>query len=828
MELRVECETISAEPVHNDSRIRIVSSIRESSPNMFESSQNVESPVHIDEQQFADDFEDMNDDPNDNSIEKRINDAEFLFQFDVPITQEVLNEMEEETSYSTGSIEKTNSGSGSLSFSCYICSFKTNCSVGFENHMRSSHNKLCTLCDYATTSETLMQEHDKSHHNVTDKDTHDKEKSISSDAAKEVEKEVLEYGSEEEDSDIEEACELTKETEKIETNLFKNSEFEVSNMMEKDLSELDENNGNVAFIINKYKSKKKPTFSRKVVNWKPAQTQRYKTTMYSCLGYFECDKCEKNSRMFKICSVCNIPFTHKICNAKKYVYFCENKCTREIYRACCDETPCESKLVILYSNKHTCITSLLNDNQKSLKFKQVETMEDIIENIAGCKENNKFDFENVVRVPSDIDGNKIYVLENSEERELIEIIRDGRKWQIFTQTTSQALANVLGEYKSKKMRKYKCSVQYFCFYEECPFKKRFEIVNQVNWNLEDGKRRCVSCSEEMESIECTASKFVAMSANKKFVLIKHIGDHKYLPKSTLETQILEEIEEFFVRNPTATRSEAIVHHLVSKINFGSKQDVIDLVSVSLNIWELNNCKQKGIKRLNPHGSKMEAIRHLKKKLEDIGNPFDIILKVFDDVFICQSCLFISEQTETKDCVKFCVACSMIPMEHVGPAVFISSRESLATLRELQVNGSLETEACCLDHQPSRLRAFTTFAAYVYDLDLRRMCPLFASVMTKETELAVYHCLDVVDRCMAEQFDKNTKFDPNMLIADEASAIKNAVERKLGSEKFQKQYGTCQLHYKGSALQHCSFAIGDKKSDLAIHEIERKFNECGNS
>ena len=152
MEPRVECETISAEPVHNDSRIRIVSSIRESSPDMFESSQNVESPVHIDEQQFADDFEDMNDDPNDNSIEKRINDAEFLFQFDVPITQEVLNEMEEETSYSTGSIEsheKTNSGSGSLSFSCYICSFKTNCSVGFENHMRSSHNKLCTLCEYA-------------------------------------------------------------------------------------------------------------------------------------------------------------------------------------------------------------------------------------------------------------------------------------------------------------------------------------------------------------------------------------------------------------------------------------------------------------------------------------------------------------------------------------------------------------------------------------------------------------------------------------------------------------------------------------------------------
>ena len=44
-----------------------------------------------------------------------------------------------------------------------------------------------------------MQEHEESHHNVTDKDTHVKEKSISSDSAKEVEKEVLEYGNEEED-----------------------------------------------------------------------------------------------------------------------------------------------------------------------------------------------------------------------------------------------------------------------------------------------------------------------------------------------------------------------------------------------------------------------------------------------------------------------------------------------------------------------------------------------------------------------------------------------------------------------------------------------------
>ena len=149
---------------------------------------------------------------------------------------------------------------------------------------------------------------------------------------------------------------------------------------------------------------------------------------------------------------------------------------------------------------------------------------------------------------------------------------------------------------------------------------------------------------------------------------------------------------------------------------------------------------------------------------------------------------------------------MVPMEHVGPSIFISSKDSLATLRELRSMGALGSEACCLDHQPSRLREFTTFAAYCYDTDLRKMCPLFASVMTNEREMAVYHTLDVVDRCMKEEFATENHFNPNLIIADEATAIKNAVSRKLGIEKVQKQYGTCQLHFKGSVLQHSSFAI----------------------
>ena len=235
------------------------------------------------------------------------------------------------------------------------------------------------------------------------------------------------------------------------------------------------------------------------------------------------------------------------------------------------------------------------------------------------------------------------------------------------------------------------------------------------------------------------------------------------------------------------------------------------MNVSLNIWQINNIKKKGLQRLNPHGNKLDAVRLLKSKIHDIGNPYQIILKIYDDVYICNSCDYISEsQGPSQECDKFCSNCSMIPMEHVGPSVFITSRDSLGTLRDLKAKGSLETEACCLDHQPSRLREFTTFAAYCYDVDLRRMCPLFAAVMTNERELAVYHCLEVVDRCLQEEYGASECFDPALIIADEATAIKNAVARKLGVEKVQKQYGTCMLHFKFSVLQHCSYVIGNKK------------------
>ena len=95
------------------------------------------------------------------------------------------------------------------------------------------------------------------------------------------------------------------------------------------------------------------------------------------------------------------------------------------------------------------------------------------------KESEHFSVEDVDKVPSNVDGNYYYIIENTKKEDMKQIIRDGRKWQKFTQTSSQSFSNVFGEVTAMKVRKYRCSNQFFCFNQKCPFKKRFDLVNQV-------------------------------------------------------------------------------------------------------------------------------------------------------------------------------------------------------------------------------------------------------------------------------------------------------------------------------------------------------------
>ena len=94
---------------------------------------------------------------------------------------------------------------------------------------------------------------------------------------------------------------------------------------------LDQNEGNVAYLIENHTTNKKPISDRTNVNWGPSQTQRGKTTFYPCSGYFRCSNCEQKFTEDGKCSDCKIALTKSACNAKKYIYFFENACISEVF-----------------------------------------------------------------------------------------------------------------------------------------------------------------------------------------------------------------------------------------------------------------------------------------------------------------------------------------------------------------------------------------------------------------------------------------------------------------------------------------------------------------
>ena len=123
---------------------------------------------------------------------------------------------------------------------------------------------------------------------------------------------------------------------------------------------------------------------------------------------------------------------------------------------------------------------------------------------------------------------------------------------------------------------------------------------------------------------------------------------------------------------------------------------------------------------------------------------EIVVK--EDSYICRNCNYISEkELPGDDLNRNCPNkdCNLLLMEKTGPYVFIASKESFKTLRDLNVGGQLQDEAIHFDFQPSRIKKYTCLAAYCYDLDLRCMSPLFSAILTRETEMSVFLILELV-------------------------------------------------------------------------------------
>ena len=155
-----------------------------------------------------------------------------------------------------------------------------------------------------------------------------------------------------------------------------------------------------------------------------------------------------------------------------------------------------------------------------------------------------------------------------------------------------------------QVRLFKCRGTNYCFNKDCPFLRRFEAINQVQFDIKDGEKSCVSCGEAMHSMNCDARKYVVH--DEKYIVVKHEGQHECPPRTTYETDIVMEIEKYFSLNGLSTPFEAVVNHLNKMLDLeNAEQEIKDLVNFSLKNWTIKNAKRRVIKRQNPYGPTLQ-------------------------------------------------------------------------------------------------------------------------------------------------------------------------------------------------------------------------------
>ena len=346
----------------------------------------------------------------------------------------------------------------------------------------------------------------------------------------------------------------------------------------------------------------RPRIDRTKYLWGPHQSGKKGLTSYKCLGHsYICNKCE---RIYKsevsTCHSCNGDVLYNKCQASKLIFNCEEKCNRKIWSNECCKTK-GKKLIILYTLPHTC--------SDHLAFVPVLTDTDILKNIKEfcSKESKMYIIEQVSRLPCDINGDSIYLLSKSEaNRDIDNLIKDGRRYEKCMKSRNKSFNQIFGKNVEENVRIYKCRGTLYCFNSDCPFLRRFDAVNQVQFDKQtNGEKLCVSCGEPMFNINCDAKKYVVF--DEKFVLVKHEGNHECPSRTTYETNIVTEIENYFALNGTSTPFEAVVNHLNQKLNFeNAEKEIQELVKYSLKKWTVKNAKAKVKKHQNPHGPTIEV------------------------------------------------------------------------------------------------------------------------------------------------------------------------------------------------------------------------------
>ena len=128
----------------------------------------------------------------------------------------------------------------------------------------------------------------------------------------------------------------------------------------------------------------------------------------------------------------------------------------------------------------------------------------------------------VGNIPYDIDGLCVFVVKDDSNTKIQEKCKDGRPWQQNSRTKWRNFDSV--RYKN-------CSGGLICPNYQCPYREKFSLANQINF---EKNRLCSLYGATGEKVERFVRKYIAMKG--KSAHLYHYGQHQCRPKLVQQRQ----------------------------------------------------------------------------------------------------------------------------------------------------------------------------------------------------------------------------------------------------------------------------------------------------
>ena len=410
---------------------------------------------------------------------------------------------------------------------------------------------------------------------------------------------------------------------------------------------------------------------------------------------------------------------------------------------------------------------------------------------------NEFDgveTEMVDSVPWNVDGTHWYEIQ-CEANEWLDCCKDGRWFRM----------NTSGRKGFKGKRKTGvCNGSMMCENTSCTKLLTTGVCNTNEFTFDSGAYVCKCCGYYGVIENCGCKKIIEYDEEKKLLSVWYQGKHNCHIKPDVKNKT-----NFLKSLPVNT----------DRLQKTPRELKMDLFKILMLEGKINEAVK--VTRQMDDPTLIEKMRYMaKSKGLDTGKPEDEM-----EAFRCITNLRkASDEIDTN--LIFAVNCKQLTGE--PSYVFKTHKHALDLAVQMDptrksVRGRpslLSFEKAYFDGMHRRCRGYKTLTMWVHHPGMRRMRHLATMEVEKENTEMVTLFFNLFNKALAKHVgDENYKFNPILIMTDEAGANLQGIKEAMG-EDYPGKIVTCQWHFKQCAWRQLSKIREEDKPAFveAIHRI----------